>query len=96
MFRMWMRASLAIALVIGVAVAATAQSDTRTYFGSVGFVDDEAVEVAGQRGIVTSGSSVVSDGHAVSLGSVRPGMPATLEVDGSGRIIELRVTGVVE
>jgi hypothetical protein len=96
MFRVWMRGSLAVVLVIGLAGAATAQSETQVYFGTVGFVDDSSVEVAGERGIVTAGSSVMSDGHAVSLASIRPGMSATLEVDGSGRIIELRVTGVVE
>jgi hypothetical protein len=96
MSRAWKRAGLSILLAIGVAATATAQSETQVYFGTVGFVDESSVQVGGHRGIMMDGSSVMSDGHVVSLASVRPGMAATLEVDGSGRIIELRVTGVVE
>jgi hypothetical protein len=96
MCRMWKRAGLSLLLAIGVAATAMAQSETQVYYGTVGFVDESSVEVGGERGILANGSSVMSDGHAVSLASVRIGMPATLEVDESGRIIELRVTGVVE
>lgn len=92
----WKKAGLAIVLAVAGSATAMAQSDPRVYFGTVGFVDDSTVQVGGKRGIMVKGSSVMSDGREVSLSSVRTGMPATLELDASDRIIELRVTGVVE
>ena len=90
------RVMLAIVAVLAGVGVGSADSDTQTYFGKVGFIDDSSVEVGGARGLFSAGSSVMSDGHAVSPSSVRTGMPATLEIDATGRIVELRVTGVVE
>jgi len=54
------------------------------------------VEVAGRRGLITTGTAISSDGRAISLGAIQVGIPAELEIDPSGRALELRVKGAVE
>jgi hypothetical protein len=73
-----------------------AQGEPEHYIGTVTYIDPGAVEVSGRRGVFTDQSVVTSDNHGVGRGSVRAGSPAELEVDSAGRVIELRVTGVVE
>jgi len=66
------------------------------YVGTIAFISDSAVEVGGHRALITSRTSIVSDGHAVSVASIQKGMKAEMEVDSDGQALELRVTGVVE
>ena len=100
-FRWLSRATVPIALVVvGLLVSfpgpVRGQGSSRSVFGQITYVAADAVEVSGRRGVLTSESSVVSDGRSVAPGSLHPGMPAEMEVDPVGRILELRVTGVVE
>jgi hypothetical protein len=85
-----------VAWAVAWAGPAFAQGEAEHYLGAVTYVDEAAVEVSGRRGVFTDQSVVTSDGHSVAPGSVRAGMPAQLEVDPAGRVLELRVTGVVE
>lgn len=90
-----------LALALGIAALSSGleparASDPRTVSGAVEFVSEDAVEVAGQRGVVAESTDVRSDGRSISLASVRRGMAATMELDDAGRILELRVSGVVE
>jgi len=71
-------------------------SETTIVAGAVTWISEDAVEVAGQRGILGEGSDIRSDQHTVSWSSIRVGTPATMETDAGGRVLELRVTGVVE
>jgi hypothetical protein len=64
--------------------------------GTVSWISEDAVEVGGKRGLFAPGSDVRSGGVPVAKSSVRPGMPAEMEVDDGGRVLELRVMGVVE
>ena len=70
--------------------------DVTTVAGSVTWVSTDVVEVAGRRGMIVPGTSITSDGHAVSLGAVQVGMPAEMEIDPSGAALEVRVKGAVE
>jgi hypothetical protein len=75
---------------------AGAEDGVRSISGSVTWVSADAVEVSGQRALVTGESTVTSDGREVSLTSIRRGMPAQAEIDDAGRLIALYVNGVVE
>lgn len=86
----------AVLLGISFPVPVLGQSGNPTYVGRVSYSASDAVEVSGHRGIFTSESTITSDGRSVGRGSVLPGMIAELEVDPEGRVVELRVTGVVE
>ncbi|HZR82077.1 MAG TPA: hypothetical protein VFD92_13355 [Candidatus Binatia bacterium] len=91
-------------LVVAIAVAvapflcapAFAQDDTHQVSGVITWISEDAVEVGGQRGLFEDSSDVRSDGRPVSRASVRAGMPAQMETDAAGRVLELRVNGVVE
>jgi hypothetical protein len=72
------------------------QGTAPVHVGRITFAGSDAVEVSGRRGTFTEESSVTSAGRSVSRGSLHPGMLAELEVDPEGRVLELRVTGVVE
>jgi hypothetical protein len=85
-------AILAFLVTSGLALA----DDVQTVSGSVEFVSADAVEVAGQRAIVTHATSIVSDGHPIAINSVHVGMPAELEIDPADLALELRVKGAVE
>ncbi|MBU6282401.1 hypothetical protein KGQ64_09190 [bacterium] len=68
----------------------------RTVVGRITRIDGQTVELGGQRGVLAEGSDVRSDGRSVSAASIRAGMQARMEVDERGRILELRVEGVLE
>ena len=85
----------ALAAVVSGPVKARA-SETTTVAGAVTWISADAVEVAGQRGMLGEDSDIRSDQHTVSWASIRVGTPATMETDAAGRVLELRVTGVVE
>ncbi|MEO2168866.1 MAG: hypothetical protein ABGY42_12260 [bacterium] len=70
--------------------------EVRLVSGTVTFVSSTAVEVNGIRALVLSDSSIMSDRREISLASVRSGLPATMEIDASGRLLELQVRGVIE
>ncbi len=90
--------TVALALLAFGAPSATAEDggDVTLVVGTVTWVGSDAVEVNGRRALVTSQTSVLSDGRPISLGSVRVGMPGELEINDAGRAIELRVRGTVE
>jgi hypothetical protein len=71
-------------------------AETTTVSGAVTWISQDAVEVGGQRGTLGEGSDIRSDQHTVSWSSIRVGMPASMETDAAGRVLELRVSGVVE
>jgi hypothetical protein len=88
-------------VALGAALVLTAPTtvrggDVTTVFGSVTFVSKDAIEVDGRRGLITSATSVTSDGHPVSPVSLQVGMPAELEMDPAGNALEVRVKGAVE
>lgn len=72
------------------------QEATRLVEGKITYVEATAVEVDGVRGLIGPKSSVVSGSREVGIIGVRRGMPARLELDAAGRVLELRVPGVVE
>jgi hypothetical protein len=81
--------------VAGVSGAGQA-AETSTVNGPITWISADSVEVAGHRGILAQGADIRSDEHTVSWTSIRLGMPASMETDSAGRVLELRVTGVVE
>jgi len=81
-------------LLVGATAAVAA--DVTEVSGSVGYVSKDVVEVAGRRGLITNATSIVSNGHPISLASVQIGMQAELEIDPAGEALELRVKGAVE
>lgn len=83
----------AFVLLLGTGTAARAEV-IRT--GYVTDVSDDAVDINGERLLITSTSRLMSEGREVSVGSLRPGMAATAEADDAGRLILLEVNGVVE
>jgi hypothetical protein len=87
--------ALAAALVMA-APATVRAGDVTTVVGSVTFVSKDAVEIDGRRGLITSATSVNSDGHPVSPLSIQVGMPAEMEMDPAGNALEVRVKGAVE
>lgn len=89
------RISIFVALAIGLAIASEAGAQTQAR-GVVTYSGDGVVEVGGKRLILTPDSHVTSGGRAISPGSVGRGMVAEAEYDEAGRLIELRVNGVVE
>ena len=95
-FRQILLAAAVAGAVSGVAGAAWAASETSTVSGPITWISADSVEVAGRRGILAQGSDIRSDQHTVSWSSIRIGMPASMETDSAGRVLELRVTGVVE
>lgn len=64
--------------------------------GVVTYLSEAAVEIGGKRMLLTPDSHVTSGGRVISLGSLRRGMVAEADYDEAGRLIELRVNGVVE
>lgn len=93
----WAVFCLCLSLLCGVLVpTASAEEEVRSVSGALAWVSEDAVEIGSTRGLLTSESSIVSRGRQVSIGSLRRGMPATMELDAAGRVLELRVKGVVE
>jgi hypothetical protein len=88
-------AMLALALA-SLGTAPAGASEVVEVAGSVTYVSTDVVEVAGRRGLIVTSTSITSDGRSVSLASIHVGMPAELEIDASGRALELRVKGAVE
>jgi hypothetical protein len=84
-----------LGLVLAVATPAVA-GDVTEVSGSVGYVSKDVVEVGGRRGLITNATSIVSEGHPISISSVQVGMQAELEIDPAGEALELRVKGAVE
>ena len=82
--------------LLGAAYDVAAQEAPRLVEGKVTYIEASAVEVDGVRGLIVPQSSVLSSGREVGIGGVRRGMPARLELDASGRVLELRLSGVVE
>lgn len=92
-----MHCIVALALVAGTfAPGLAAAAEVTSVAGSVTYVTTTVVEVGGRRGLIDSATAITSDGRAVSLGAIQLGMPAELEIDASGRALELRVKGAVE
>jgi hypothetical protein len=88
---------LALALGLGtLASTPTSADDVTTVAGAVTWVSTDVVEVAGRRGMITTATSITSEGRGVSLASVVVGMPAEMEIDPSGEALEVRVKGAVE
>lgn len=75
---------------------AQAQENLRTVEGEITYVTANAVEVAGVRGLLGPRSSILSSGREITVHSIRRGMSARMELDAAGRVLELRVAGVVE
>lgn len=96
MMRCIVAAALALLPLLAAPAAADDGGEVTLVVGAVTWVGSDAVEVSGRRALVTSATSVWSDGREVSLGSVHVGMAAELEIDDAGRAIELRVKGAVE
>jgi hypothetical protein len=88
-------AALALALVVTAGARAWAAEVTQVA-GTVTFVSTDVVEVAYRRGLIVDSTAISSDGREVSLAAIQVGMPAELEIDSSGRALELRVKGAVE
>ncbi len=91
-----MALGLALGIVLGTAGLVAASAETRTAAGLISFVDQHSVEVAGLRGRRTPDSTIMSEGRAVSWGSLQRGRPASIEIDTAGRLIELNVGKVLE
>ncbi|MDG2303702.1 MAG: hypothetical protein P8R42_03435 [Candidatus Binatia bacterium] len=64
--------------------------------GVVTYVSEDAVEVNGERILLGPDSLITSGGRAVSVFSLRRGMPAEAEIDDAGKLIVLEAKGVVE
>ncbi len=91
-----MALGLALGIVLGSAGSVLASAETRVGRGAITFVDERSVEVDGLRGRKTPESTVMSEGRAVSWGSLQRGRPASIEIDTAGRLIELNVGKVLE
>jgi hypothetical protein len=95
--RRMMRCIAMLALALASLGAATAgAAEVVQVAGSVTYVSTDVVEVAGRRGLIVPTTAITSDGREVSLAAIQVGMPAELEIDASGRALELRVKGAVE
>ena len=95
--RTMMRCIVGLAMAIGLALPSFAPAaDVTVVSGAVTYVSTDVVEVAGRRGLIVPGTSIMSEGRSVSIHSVVVGMPAELEIDPSGQALELRVKGAVE
>jgi hypothetical protein len=70
--------------------------DVTVVSGRVSYVSKDVVEVDGRRGLINAATSIVSDGHPVSLDSVHVGMFADMEIDPSGDALQVEVKGAVE
>ncbi len=95
-FRQTLLAAAVASAVWGATAEWSASSETSTVSGPITWISADAVEVAGRRGVFAAESDIRSDEHTVSWSSIRTGMPASMETDSAGRVLELRVTGVVE
>ena len=69
-----------LGLILAAATPAVG-GDVTQVSGSVTYVSKDVVEVAGRRGLITNATSIVSDGHPISIASVQIGMAAELEID---------------
>lgn len=87
--------SAAVSLGLGARASADA-GDPVIVEGSITWVSDDAVEVNGERGLLEPSSDVRCDGRSISRSSIHVGMPASMEMDPAGQILELRVEGATE
>jgi len=94
----WVSQALTVVLFLALVVApsAQAQENLRTVEGEITYIAENAVEVAGVRGLIGTRSSILSSGREITVRSIRRGMPARMELDAAGRVLELRVAGVIE
>ena len=94
----WVGQALTVVLFLALVVSppAQAQENLRTVEGKITYIAENAVEVAGVRGLIGPRSSILSSGREITVRSIRRGMPARMELDAAGRVLELRVAGVVE
>ena len=88
-------AAVVLAAVLGVPHGVWAD-ETIMVTGPVTWVSQDAIEVGGHRGLITTATDIRSDGHRVTLASIARGMIAQLELDASGHALEIDVHGVVE
>ena len=86
----------ALAVAASISTPPSRADETTTVFGAITYISADAVEVAGQRGLLVNGADIRSDERTVSWTSIRVGMPASMETDSAGRVLELRVSGVIE
>ena len=86
---------LLIAIGLALPTAASA-ADVTTVNGLVTYVSSDVIEVSGHRGLLFSGTTIMSEGRQVSIGSVRVGMPAELEIGSTGQALTVQVKGAVE
>ena len=77
-------------------VSSAGAEEIRLVQGEITYIAATAVEVNGVRGLIGPRSSLVSASREISIAGIRRGMPARLELDAAGRVLELRVSGVVE
>jgi len=94
--QLMMHCIVATALLVVTTCRPAVAADVTMVTGVVTLVSTNLVEVAGRRGMITTATSITSDGHPVSLGAIQVGMPAELEIDPAGDALDLRVKGAVE
>jgi hypothetical protein len=87
----------ALLLAAAMSESSLAAADApRVAVGRITRIDGETVEVGGVQGVLGAGSDIRSDGRSVSAASIRVGMQAQMELDGRGRVLEIRVESTVE
>lgn len=91
-----MRCIVAAGLLLLPFPARSLASDVTVVAGRVSYVSQNVVEVDGRRGLINAATTITSDGHAISLDSVRVGMFAEMEIDPSGDALQVEVKGAVE
>ncbi len=92
---------LALVAVLFVAFASGALAEnpsvgTNVVVGTITYLDEVSIEVAGTRARRSPDSLAMSDGRTVSWGSLHRGLDATMEIDTAGRLIEVDVGKVLE
>ncbi len=95
-FSLWAALLLALALLLGSGGPVAAEDSPRVVVGRVTRIDADSVMVGDQIGFLRTGSDIRSDGRAVAPTSIRVGMPAEMEIDVTGRILEVRIGSVAE
>lgn len=88
--------ALCVLLALAFAVPSRAEDEIRTVSGRISWASTDAVEIGGTRGLLTPESGIFSQGRQISVTSLRRGMPATMELDAAGRILEVDARGVIE
>ena len=83
-FSLWEALLLALALLLGSGGPVAAEDSPRVVVGRVTRIDADSVVVGDQIGFLRTGSDIRSDGRAV------------MEIDVTGRILEVRIGSVAE